>query len=416
LSHSDDLQDKSVGMMDNASCEKTHGPKTLMPQPRMRSIALRCGLLMLFGEPSCIAQASAAGASPAPSSSSSQAARFCEIVAKRFADSSMAKNPLQDQLYGPSPLDALAADQRSGVTRVEPVGELEGLSPKELADWSKKTRPRFALSPEIAEALGALEGGRVVLDRLPGTGFHMASGTRGTAHCYVGVYFEIRNGRAVAAKPPEAFSGGEAEGCGVARAFGSIDGVPTAFEEDYDFGPSMHSSLALSPWDKDRFVGACRVRFTFAPRFDPHRTLNAWEQSCAGPDCESLRQKALALVEAVEKDPLAAQKQAHEIALAEAEQLNSGRLVRRVETETEAPPRGVENPRDPASYTDQTPLTLPLVHAGKLYHASVGHFTIGWRIFGDWSVKLVPAVAGEGEERSFAIGMTRGKLIDFQVK
>ena len=337
-------------------------------------------------------------------------------MAQRFADSSTAKNPLQDRLYGPSPLEALAGDPHSGVTRSAPVAEFESFLPKKLADWARTVKPPFALSPEVTKALGELGDGKVSLERLPRTEFFMASAVQGTAHCLVGVYFETRKGKAIAAKPPEAFSGGEEEGCGVSRAFGSVDGVPTAFEEDYDFGPSMQSSLALSHWDKDHFAGSCWARFTFAPRFHPHRTLNAWEQSCAGPDCEAFREKALALVEAVEKDPLTAQKQAHEIALAEAEQLNSARLVRRVETEIEAAPEGVGNARDPAVYTDQTPLTVLLLHAGKLYRASIGHFTIGWRNFGDRSVKLVPVVTGEGEEMSFAIGMTRGKLIDFQVK
>ena len=338
-------------------------------------------------------------------------------MAQRFADSSTAKNPLQDRLYGPSPLEALAGDPHSGVTRSAPVAEFESFLPKKLADWARTVKPPFALSPEVTKALGELGEGRpVALERLPGTDFFMASGVVGSMHCYRSVYFETKGGKARIAKGPEIFSGGEDEGCGVARAFGSVDGVPAAFEEDYDFGPSMRSSLALSHRDKDHFAGSCRLRFTFAPRFHPHRTLNAWEQSCAGPDCEALREKALALVEAVEKDPLTAQKQAHEIALAEAEQLNSARLVRRVETEIEAAPEGVGKARDPAVYTDQTPLTVLLLHAGKLYRASIGHFTIGWRIFGDWSVKLVPVVTGEGEEMSFAIGMTRGKLIDFQVK
>ena len=403
-------------MIDEAPCEKTRWPKTLSPQPRMRSLALRCGLLMLLGEPSCLVQAYAASASPASSPGSGQAAGLCEVVAERFAASPRAKNPLQGEPYGPSPLDVLAADPHSGVTRSAPVAELEAFSPKMLADWASKTKPPFTLSSDVAKELGKLGDGIVRLERLPGTGFFMATAVQGTAHCFVDVYFEIRDGKARAAKPPEAFRGGEGEGCGVARAFGSIDGVPAAFEESYDFGPSMESSLALTRWDKDRLAGSCRARFTFAPRFDPHRALNAWEQSCAGPDCDALRQKALALVEAVEKDPLTAQKQAHEIALAEAERLNSGRLVRRVETEIEAAPQGMENPRDPASYTDQNPLTLLLLHAGKLYRTSMGHFTIGWRVFGDWSVKLVPVVAGEGEQASFAIGMSRGKLLRFQVE
>jgi len=47
-----------------------------------------------------------------------------------------------------------------------------------------------------------------------------------------------------------------------------------------------------------------------------------------------------------------------------------------------------EAPTNPASYLDQNPLLAPLLHEGAVYLASVGHYTIGWRTFPDWSVKL----------------------------
>jgi hypothetical protein len=45
-------------------------------------------------------------------------------------------------------------------------------------------------------------------------------------------------------------------------------------------------------------------------------------------------------------------------------------------------------PASPASYLDQSPLLLPLLHQDDVYLASIGHYTIGWRIYPDWSVKL----------------------------
>ena len=66
---------------------------------------------------------------------------------------------------------------------------------------------------------------------------------------------------------------------------------------------------------------------------------------------------------------------------------------------------------DPAQLLDSSPLTLPLVVGGQLYLAHVGHFTIGWRNYSDWSVKLDER---QGERvkpvAEIAIGMTKGKL------
>ena len=66
---------------------------------------------------------------------------------------------------------------------------------------------------------------------------------------------------------------------------------------------------------------------------------------------------------------------------------------------------------DPASITEENPFLLPYVYAGRVYLASLGHFTIGWRYFADWDVtfrtleggKLVP-------QGRFAVGMIKGEL------
>jgi len=72
---------------------------------------------------------------------------------------------------------------------------------------------------------------------------------------------------------------------------------------------------------------------------------------------------------------------------------------------------------DPAQLLDSSPLTLPIVVGGQLYLAHVGHFTIGWRNYSDWSVKLDERAGADVKlVAEIAIGMTKGKLKDASVK
>ncbi len=53
----------------------------------------------------------------------------------------------------------------------------------------------------------------------------------------------------------------------------------------------------------------------------------------------------------------------------------------------------------------------------KLYLARVGHLTIGWRNYSDWSVKLDMRKGDEAKPvAEIAIGMTKGKLKEASVK
>ena len=76
-----------------------------------------------------------------------------------------------------------------------------------------------------------------------------------------------------------------------------------------------------------------------------------------------------------------------------------------------------EKLQDPADLTDQNPLTVPLVVGDQLYLAQLGHFTIGWRNYSDWNVKLLQRQGKNVSPiASFAIGMTKGKLQQVDVK
>jgi hypothetical protein len=76
-----------------------------------------------------------------------------------------------------------------------------------------------------------------------------------------------------------------------------------------------------------------------------------------------------------------------------------------------------EHPAGPAGLTDKSPLVLPMVVDNRVLLATLGHFTIGWRVFSDWKVTVE---AGEADKTSeiarFAIGMTKGSIASATVK
>ena len=66
---------------------------------------------------------------------------------------------------------------------------------------------------------------------------------------------------------------------------------------------------------------------------------------------------------------------------------------------------------DPANFLYESPLCIPYVDQGQVYIVRLGHFTIGWRYFVDWSVRF--QALGQGEQiqnADFAVGMVKGKL------
>jgi hypothetical protein len=71
---------------------------------------------------------------------------------------------------------------------------------------------------------------------------------------------------------------------------------------------------------------------------------------------------------------------------------------------------GSDTANAPDRLTDQSPLVLPVIVEGALYRATVGHITIGWRIFPDWRVTF-ENISGEATSASLAIGMGPGPLL-----
>lgn len=357
---------------------------------------------------------SAAGPAQSAEAQAAQPTAICQRIGETYravldGDSQAPSK----KFYAESPLESIVG---FGVTLAEPVAQLDSYSRRKVVDWAMSQQQPFMLSESVLKAFDDIASTGLRIDRLPGTDFYAASVVVGTAACYSTRYFEMVQGRARLAEGPPAWETGGGEGCGVTRVFGTIDKMSVAFEDAHDHTPSLASSLGVSPWSGKGFEAACTVTFQFAPRFDAHGGFNAWEERCDGADCEALRQASLALVEEVQKNPLEARK----TALARLTAPQRGQFAQlRKQAGTEEPPQadGSIDPSDPAAYTDAAPLLLPLVHEGRVYLAGVGHFTVGWRVFSDWSVALKRLDNGKARDHAvFAIGMTKGRFESFSVK
>jgi uncharacterized protein len=330
----------------------------------------------------------------------------CQKIADRY-------RPLASTHPGEAPLRVLAASPASGVTFTEPLAGMQ--DPKsELPQWASKQSPAFVVPEALTKWLTSTT--IWTLEKLPGANFYSLSSVEGTAHCYDAHYFVIANGRAEEQPAPPGFEDGEGASCGVAREFGRVDSTSVFLEEDYDWSPRMSSGIKVATWRDGGFRGACQITFSFAPMFS-EKTLNNWNQlepessrACAGPRCEGLHRAAFALVAAVQKDPIHALKQSR--SLLSAAQLAEYETAAKLATPDQPGSGwGQKANVDPANITDQNPLLLPYVHDGRVYLASVGHFTIGWRYFADWGVTFHALEDGQlTPQANFAVGMVKGEL------
>ncbi|MGA3303175.1 MAG: hypothetical protein ABSC72_07780 [Methylovirgula sp.] len=339
----------------------------------------------------------------APALAQDSAGLCAEIVAHY---KQLAANPpaaAAGKFYSDSPLSMLGDAADSGVILAPHIAET-GKAQRPLA-WAQ--HQGLKLAAELQDALDKAD----FLDQLPGTNFYAAGSIQGTASCYDTTPFVVTGAQAKPATLPPNWMGDDVgSGCGVFRMFGKVETIPVAFEENYDYSPALTSTLTASAWAKDHFDPACTASFTFEPRFSPRDTYNDWDQSCTAANCDDLRQSALTLVEAVQSDPVLAQKQLLD-KLTDAQRADFEAMEKLAQA---SEPDKID---DPAQLLDSSALALPLVVGGQLYLAHVGHFTIGWRNYSDWSVKLDMRKGDEIRPvAEIAIGMTKGKLKDASVK
>ena len=288
-----------------------------------------------------------------------------------------------------SPFAFLANTPGSGITRAPQVPALPETNARALDDWGRGQTPPVRFSPKVRQAILDLGSSALLtIDHAPATNFYVASQVQGTAHCIYARTFRIKNGVAERVVKP-LWSDQPGDTCGVDQFFGVIDGRTVAVQDNESpYEPSLAARLTIKSWDQDAFGSACSIAFDYDPAFVEMTDEPAQEpeRRCDSAACIALKPAAQALVEAVQRDPLAVRRDAIErLSLAQSKAFAAmEKLARDKRGEVPAP----EAPANPASYLDQNPLLLPLQHKGDVYLASIGHYTIGWRIYPDWSVKL----------------------------
>jgi hypothetical protein len=182
--------------------------------------------------------------------------------------------------------------------------------------------------------------------------------------------------------------------------------------------------LMLTPWGDGKWRDPCEANFVFAPHFDTKKTLNDWPglnnwdtNDCGAGGCEGFRRAALSLVKQTQQDRTGVED--YLLATMTEPQRDAYRGLKRLAGEPDEQARGddAENAKTAAGLTDERPLRLPIVVDDRVFLATVGHFTIGWRVFSDWKVAVQAGEADRMREIArFAIGMTKGPIVSAKVK
>ncbi len=320
---------------------------------------------------------------------------------------------------GDSLLDFLTQTSAGGVSVSKPLFDVDDAT--NAAQWKARVarlRPSFTLDDKLLKALTGDTMGALSLYRLPGSSIYAANSIQGTAACNDTTFFDAAGGRARRVDGPASFEADDGGGCGVRREFGAIDGAASIIEDSSDYSPSMSSSLSITRRAGDRWAPTCEIEFRFAPRFMPGKTLNDWIEpadACKGEACADLLAAAAGLAEATQKQGPGIEASALG-ALTPAQREAYAALKKNADPPAPDDDAGSAK-TGPDDFTDGHPVLAPLVARGKVYLASVGHFTIGWRLFADWKVALQEADGDALKDAGqFAIGMGRGQLLDAQVK
>jgi hypothetical protein len=315
-----------------------------------------------------------------------------------------------------------------------PPGFIPGMTRFELKAYSQQgfikqagllQRP-FTPSRGLLKTLDDVQEELVVSD-LPGSNLLAANSIGGTAGCNSTVFFSVSQGRARLVPGPESWQNDIGGSCGLARSFASVDGLPVVIDDNLDAGPNLTSTLTLMPWGGGKWLNPCKASFVFAPHFDPAKTLNDWasldnweNNECGSSGCAGFQRAALNLVRQTQQDRAGVE--SHLVAALTGPQREEYQRLKRVADrpdpdDAQAGGDDAPKPKTAAALTDASPLLLPMVVNDHVFLASVGHFTIGWRVFSDWKVTVEASDADKTREIArFAVGMTPGPIVGVSVK
>ncbi len=284
----------------------------------------------------------------------------------------------------------------------------------------------FEPAAKLLDDIGRLGAEGVTVFHFPDSSLYAANSVAGTANCNATTFFEVEDGHATLVASPGAWENNAGFGCGVTRLFASFEGKPVVVDDGSSAEPNMEMTLTLTPRPRDAWENTCTATFRFAPSFGDQPLANDWaklnnwpKNTCGGAACEGLQKAARHIAVLAQADYRHAESRLTK-AMSAAQRAAWARMK---ETADARDLPGLNrNLRDkdltgPESLTDASPIVLPLLADGKMYAASVGHFSVGWRIYSDWSVSVSRIEgAGVGHIANFAIGMTKGGIIGFKVE
>jgi hypothetical protein len=308
------------------------------------------------------------------------------------------------------------------VSLAKPLVKLPSYSAAAFIDQSKRMPRAFTPSQPLLDAFESLNG-NLEITRIPGVMMFAGNSIGGTASCNSTIFFKVENGIALPVDGPADWQNDPGGSCGLTRVFASIEGTSFVVDDDSNVGPNLTSSLTLTPWVDGKWIEPCTVQVSFAAAFDMRKTINDWKSldkwennACEKDECEGLQRAALDLVRQTQSDPDRVERRllAKMTAAQRAE-------YRRLKSAADRPEAMNANGEDnearrssikPADLRDDHPLLLPMVVKGRVYLASVGHFTIGWRVYADWKVSVDAGDADKSKEIArFAIGMAKGWIL-----
>jgi uncharacterized protein len=312
---------------------------------------------------------------------------LCQTFIDRYRAMLDAK-PRDAKLKTQGPYELLTNAPTSGVVVGPKPDEIDDPKPAALEAWARRQTPSFKFSPKVVSAMNDFNPGLLTLSRAPGLPFYSAGSIGGTAHCLTETYFEVKDG--VAQRAGELPWGENEAACGVDREFGTIDGRVVAFEIDgYGYQPLLRTTVSIMKWDRDFFNAPCHADFDYAPEFKlaGDDEMPEDQVKCESAACLALRQEAIALIEAIHRNPREARKAVF-AKLSEPQHAQFSALEKLAPEPELGEPVKQDAENEPSSLLDTNPLLVPFVHRGEVYLASVGHRTIGWRTFPDWGVAL----------------------------
>jgi uncharacterized protein len=313
----------------------------------------------------------------------------CQLIADRY-------RLLAHAHPGEAPLNVLEQAPNSGVQLVSASETIDHAS-TDLVSWAAKQTPPFKLSPELLESLQDYEqfvsGGNLL--KALGVPFYSITRSEGSMGCSNSRSFVVHGGVASLSSTPGE-SNDDDGSCDMGTRYGAVDTTPVAIIQNYDFRPGMTASLDVWTWHGHGFEASCQVALQYKPHFSS-KTLNAWGETCTGSDCSELRDAAFELAEAAETDSDALKARSLE-RLTDPQRAQFELMEQTFEAQR----------RDPSS---DDAFSIPFIQHDRLYVASIGHFTIGWREYADWSVIFASVDDGKLTPRGvFAVGTWKGDL------